>query len=362
MGEYKHVFLHFVPYGPNSASILNLLKLSDRYDHKIVIYGKNLKGIPDCQRSCENLIFGFRGNLSKIIMLSKHSKGVIFHSLFKREVVLFLFFFRSILKKSNWIAWGADIYSKRDPNTSLKGKMVFVLQSSFVRKIKFLTTLADGDYEVAKEYFGVKSLHLRGLYAIPLDDEEKSQKSVDIVKQPETINIHVGNNATQTNDHIAILNMLKIYKDQNIRIFVPLSYGDKKYARQIVKIGEDIFGSKFIPLTEFIPLEDYLKHLQQMQIGIFGNTRQQGMGNIYRLLFYGAKVFLREDTTMWHKFVEDEDFLISRVEDINSLDFDAFIDWNGNDANRNIGRYVELRSKKYIENIWDEIFETMETK
>ena len=68
--------------------------------------------------------------------------------------------------------------------------------------------------------------------------------------------------------------------------------------------GKELFGKKFIPLTEFMPFEKYLEFLGSIDIAIFLHKRQQAMGNIITLIGLGKKVYLRDDISTWNSLNE----------------------------------------------------------
>ncbi len=117
------------------------------------------------------------------------------------------------------------------------------------------------------------------------------------------------------NNHIEVLEKLKIYKNEDIKIFVPLSYGDNNYAKEVILKGKNIFGDKFISITELMPLEKYLEFLSQIDIAIFNSNIQIAMGNIITLLGLGKKVYMRNDITPWELF-RDIDIKVFDVDNI----------------------------------------------
>ena len=57
------------------------------------------------------------------------------------------------------------------------------------------------------------------------------------LKKDSTINIQVGNSADPTNNHIEAFEMLRKYKHENVKIYVPLSYGNQNYASTVISKG-----------------------------------------------------------------------------------------------------------------------------
>jgi len=114
-------------------------------------------------------------------------------------------------------------------------------------------------------------------------------------------NILVGNSATLANNHIDVLDTLKsIGLFNNQKIFCPLSYGDENYAQSIKSYGEQCFGNNFIALTDFMPLTEYNKILSSCAIAIMNNYRQQAVGTILSMVYFGTKIFLSNKNTLFH--------------------------------------------------------------
>jgi len=116
-------------------------------------------------------------------------------------------------------------------------------------------------------------------------------------KKSSTINIQIGNSADPSNEHFEMLGILKKYRDEDIKIFAPLSYGPKEYALRVKEEGERIFGKKFVALLDFMPYEQYLRFLGDVDIAMFNHRRQQAMGNTISLLGLGKRVYMRRDVT-----------------------------------------------------------------
>ncbi|HAH49907.1 MAG TPA: 4-alpha-L-fucosyltransferase, partial [Balneola sp.] len=73
----------------------------------------------------------------------------------------------------------------------------------------------------------------------------------------DSLNILVGNSSDPGNCHLEMFRALKeeLAKKglQNYNIVCPLSYGSDDHAEKVIKKGELLFGSNFMPLTNFLP-------------------------------------------------------------------------------------------------------------
>ena len=126
-------------------------------------------------------------------------------------------------------------------------------------------------------------------------------------------------------NHIRVLENLSKFKDENIRIILPLSYGGtKEYADEVVDYAEREFPGKVIALRKFMPKEEYFKLIEKVEIAIFDTDRQCALGNIERFIFRNVKVYLSENGVMY-KYFFDLGVPVQKCESINKLSFEEFI-------------------------------------
>lgn len=223
------------------------------------------------------------------------AKKVILHNLFNRNIILLLFFMPWLLKKCYWVIWGGDLYRYESGVRSWRFRFTEFIRRPVIKNMGHLVTYIPGDVELAREWYGAKGqYHECLMYLSNVVDQDIIQTSAEDLETYKTINILVGNSADPSNNHIESLEKLLPYKGEDIRIFAPLSYGDREHAKKVIETGSMWFGEKFVPLTSFLPVEEYLKFLQSVDIAIFNHNRQQAMGNTIFLLSMGKTVCLRD--------------------------------------------------------------------
>ena len=252
---------------------------------------------------------------SKLIKpYANRAKKIILHALFSDNKNFFLYFNQHLLSKSYWVMWGGDLYVYNKPRTRLRDKLRHYIRTQVYSKMGHFITYIKDDYELAQKWYGAKGeYHECFMYPSNL------YKEYDIKpKEHNTINIQLGNSADPTNNHIEVLERLKVYKDEDIKIFTPLSYGDQEHAQKVIAYGKELFADKFIPFTEFMSFEKYLEFLGDIDIAIFAHKRQQAMGNTIALLGLGKKVYLNSSTVQWFFF----DIHGIKVFNVNNADLD----------------------------------------
>lgn len=130
--------------------------------------------------------------------------------------------------------------------------------------------------------------------------------------------IQIGNSATPTNNHLDVFDKLQKIKFENSTLFIPLSYGEKWYVECIKNESLKLTNHKIEFVEELIPLETYNKKLSQVKIAIFNTRRQQAVGNILALLFYGAKIFISEQSPVYDFLKREELIIYSYEKDLTS--------------------------------------------
>jgi len=238
------------------------------------------------------------GRLRKMAEWSKamnKADKIILHGLFDIRVINLLCLQPWLLKKCYWVMWGGDLYHYKLRGRGIRSDIQEAKRAFVIKRMGHLVTYIKGDYELAQKWYCAKGeYHTCLMYPSNLYKEYAMSP-----KQGDDINILVGNSADPTNSHVEIFEKLKPYKDQNIQIVCPLSYGQIEYAERIAELGKELFGDKFTPLIDFMPFEKYLEFLGKIDIAVFAHKRQQAMGNTTTLLGLGKKVYLRSDVTPW---------------------------------------------------------------
>jgi hypothetical protein len=140
-----------------------------------------------------------------------------------------------------------------------------------------------------------------------------------------TLKVMLGNSCSKTNLHLEALGMLSKFRDEDLEIICPLSYGikDEAYFREVIKKGSEIFGDRFIPLTEFMEPAKYTELLAGIDIAIMNHNRQEALGNIISLLYLGKKVYLKPETSSYQYFLE-KNIRVCNINDLRSVDYNAF--------------------------------------
>lgn len=361
------MIVHVFPKEKFTKPYVNFInEMYDLNQHSFILYGNYVDETFDIETYPNVSCFITKKEVlrsKEVKMLLKKASMVILHAytdLVTSLVILYPF----VAKKAAVVFWGADIYAHRDVldhKVSLRVLFLDYLKGVGLRKCAMFLTFAHDDFRLAKEWFGINGKHLDILYPSTVD-KDNVERIYNLKPQNTCIKVVIGNSATKTNQHLGAFDLLKHFSNENIEVYVPLSYGDMDYRDEVIQEGIRIFGEKFHAITEFMTPEEYSEFLCKMDVAVFYNDRQQATGNIELLAYFGAKMFLRSDTVMWTYYVEEEKRLFFDADKISDMSFDEFTDYEENMKEDNHNYFSSIWDKNNLKSIWSNVFDYMELK
>ncbi|MBT8507872.1 hypothetical protein AZH53_05525 [Methanomicrobiaceae archaeon CYW5] len=278
---------------------------------------------------------------------------IIFHSIFIPFSLTFLLSFKNeILKKSVWIVWGGDLYAYREKNKSLTNYMMEVLRKRIIPSFYCIVS-NNCDFQLCRKWYHSAAINFQAYYPYLGVQNELSYENKDT---KDAIHILLGNSATKSNRHIDALMYLKKFNEENIKIFIPLSYGDQEYGKYVETFAKEIFGDKAIALNDYIDRESYGQILSEIDIGIFNHNRQQAMGTIYSLILSGAKIYANADSCIFEILIKENDLKVYSIDEIENNSFKEFYEFDSSIASENRHKTQVFLSNQNLKFQWDKVF------
>lgn len=174
-------------------------------------------------------------------------------------------------------------------------------------------------------------------YGVGLDDNLSQIEQ----KESNQIVFWLGNSATISNNHLDAFKILSKFKNEDIIIYCPLSYGESVvslYVKSVINEGKEIFGEKFIPITDFLPRIEYYKLFAKVDIVLMFHNRTQAAGNIFAFLKMEKKVFMKKQNTVF-KLLRKNGFCVYDEKKLETMSF------------QNLHKIKEAKNENNIENI-----------
>lgn len=242
--------------------------------------------------------------------------SVVIHYL-SSDKIKFVHKYFTISTPVYWIVWGAELYNnmlayygfklydkessyfKRPKLPLLKKVKRYIKERSkaarfrkfIFKRVNFMVSDVEGDFEKLVEHLPEMSSKIRKDFIYYPVDTILGKDLID--KSVEGNNIQIGNSASLSNNHEYVMRHLKGLQLGDRSVYVPLSYaGNDENTACVIRTGKELFGSNFKPMTEFLPLGEYTNLMVSFGVALYGNWRQEAVGNILISLYLGAKVFL----------------------------------------------------------------------
>lgn len=240
----------------------------------------------------------------------------------------------------HWLSWGGDLYcaprvryaiygprtwrylagrltlkgrilrevSQRSPALSAifdrwalggDGTLFRAIQTA-VSRIDSASAVVDAESALIAEHFSSHIQYFPFVYG-SLEDYVAVGTPPDPSAVVEEDSILIGNSAYPSNNHVEAFESLAASGVAHAhRIVVPLSYGDLEYARYVIQMGRYYFGSRLEPLTQTLPLDQYLAMISRCRLAIMNQARQQAVGNLIALLYLGKSIFMHPRSPVLH--------------------------------------------------------------
>lgn len=277
----------------------------------------------------------------------KQYEKVFIHFL-SSESIDFVIKYKNTKLKFIWLFWGADLYSPfnyfknslydelslnyflKNNTYTTSGKVIYdkikaakkkfydpLIEKSIIKNKAEAIARLNGfahftrlDFEEVKKQFKTRAVYLPFFY-YEYDYSKLYNINTKVTSVSENIPclIQLGNSASLSNNHFSALRLLEKYKNENISVICPLSYGDGRYRNAVIKTGHKLLGNKFVPLTDFLPKEEYASLLSSIQINIMNHMRSEAAGNVKMMLAMRKKVVLNEKSTLY-RFLKSEGLIL----------------------------------------------------
>jgi len=167
----------------------------------------------------------------------------------------------------------------------------------------------------------------------------------------------IAHSAHQYLHHKEILDKLSIYKDENIIISLPLVYGNYEYSKDVEEYAKHIFSDKVEIIRERMTPIDYLRYIKTVDVGIFDQVHQSGLGNLYYLIYMDKKLYLNKDGILKCAFLLEGSY-IETTDKLGLESYDDFI--KENDSQERAKLYVKfLLNEKNQFDMWKSTFDAL---
>lgn len=329
--------LHILPDSNKSVIEAYIKFIRENFnsnDHRIIIVANKASKKNESHKHINVQIVSSLSTQDMINFVDNYDKIIIHYLYFKTTHMLRLLFYPVVFKKIVWVAWGADLYQwKKNIDGNIFERIKTLTKNNialtFRKRIRYFVGIFPPDIDFFKKEFKSNAKTFYASYTGSLYNQLYSKnkrfcKLEDKVKDSECINIQVGHSSTKALNHLEVLKSLEKFKGENIRLYLPLSYGDKNYGDYVEDRAKEIFNDKAICIREMMSKDDYMEYLSTIDIAIFNTRRQIGLGNISPMLYMEKKIYMPKDSVMYN-FYKSQQVDIWDYNEIANFDYSEFI-------------------------------------
>lgn len=222
-------------------------------------------------------------NILLFYKLCSNSEKIILHG---NTVLSFFLIFPIFFKKIHFVIYGLELELIKQ-----KGAKGYWYRFFYSKIPFYLTHIEEDVIEMNNICGGRGKLIYNQVYFSNVISDDLEFKETPI--KLDSLAIMVGNSRDSANNHEYILNTLGTYDEKIAKVILPLSYGTEvDYANRVEETAISTFGSKAIILKDFLPLDEYLVLLNEIDCVCFYHHRQEAMGITIQLLSMNKIIFM----------------------------------------------------------------------
>ena len=283
-----------------------------------------------CPKNCINKPFKYikseyvkRACFDDCVNLLNNYDVVFLHSWYSVDARQLLRIKENI--KIVWFSWGWDYYNKfvvsdnlyapitksylaktwnlyrlKEIVVNFKRSIRYIGFDKILKRLNYFSGVFPYEYDLLKSrwpqlaakpvdfYYG--STH----FFVPENVDDNITNSFD--------NIIIGNSNGPENNHLDVFDYLsKANLSFSGNVIIPLSYGaNQEYKKYVEEKAKEIWKDKVRVLDRYLPLDEYTEIVSNCKVAIFFHERQQASDNVLMQLLHGAKVFMSDNSLMFH--------------------------------------------------------------
>ena len=341
-----HVLNHNSPIFNKQLIELVNFNLNEEADNYFITFDEKMTNESNCNNICffHDLARHIKENYKQYDYIFIHAMNFSIKDLFK--------FNKKCLKKFIWCVWGHDLY--RNNTKSLKYK----IRSYLLKDIYGVGIGLGYDAIEVRRFIGYNPK----IFFLPYGYEKELIKNWGNLyknkNEHDGVNILLGHSGYEFLNHIKNLDRLKKYSSKKIRVFIVLSYGNNEYIKEVEDFVRDKCNDlNIVIIKKMMSENEYMNFLSQMDIAIFDFNHQAALGNIWKLMFLGKKIYLSKEGILKKAF-DLEGIETFSTNDIGRIDYNRFIE----EIDNNSKEYNYYYAKKYMDDIkiveyWKKIYD-----
>ena len=223
---------------------------------------------------------------------------------------------RKIIQKVIWRTWGGGRQKSRwsfvHPISIIKTKIGDIAYFLYMKSV-FGRSCAVGIANIVDRidigqwgWISQEKLFLLSYPIEGLDEIVREIESKGLIHRDNMKRIIVGHQANRGENHLEIVKKLLRYRDPSLRIYIPLSYGNLDYMRELKEQLNELNDSRIVIIDQFLPIKEYIELLASVDIAIIDEISSMALGNLTYLIYFKKKIFLNSKGVLKRAFDKEK--------------------------------------------------------
>lgn len=223
-----------------------------------------------------------------------YATWIFVHCMFRITEAIFIK--RAYCKKIIWRSWGHDVSFSYQNGQYIKNFIKHLFEWYWKKKVKDFRGIGIANIvdiiNIKEQYGNVDTFYM----PYPLRESKEIIELIEKKKNnSEFLNIMIGHSGYSEDRHIKIMQDLIHIKNEQIHIYLVLSYGKSDYISEVEKFAIENWGNKVTIIKKMLPYKEYVNLLNKIDVAILDSRRSYALGNISILLDLKKKIFLNRN-------------------------------------------------------------------
>jgi hypothetical protein len=163
------------------------------------------------------------------------------------------------------------------------------------KRVDFFCFWSLGDFALLKQHYSPPAEMLRFQYGA--HRPEALRELNPSLSGGDRLRLMMNHSGSTSGNHI---HLLKKYlgDKEGLEVVATLSYGNSAHIGEVINLGRQLMGDRFLPMREFMKRKEYFHFLSTVNILLLGHKRQEAGNTLFLSFILGTKVILHPESVL----------------------------------------------------------------
>lgn len=283
-----------------------------------------------------------RRNILRLLLTIGPQDLLILHSGRSNDVILALCATPWLWHRSAMICFGGEvrIWTRIAAARDIASRLYRLSQRTVLKRLRAICTLTPAEYVPIRALFPGADNYRRAFMST--SPSAVPALAPRVASAAGTLRVLLNQSADAGGRHREALEWLSAFRDQNVHVTCPVSFGSRQEAESVIEAGRAILGPKFSWIETKMPYERYRELLREnVDVLVLNHVCQAALGHLYMFLCDGKVAYIRRETPV-RGLLGDLGIAVRCTNEIPTLTYQEFASpWPHAVAMANLERFNE---------------------